>query len=159
MKTYYTKTHFLVVFLLPLIYSCASNQQKPDEAYKNVKWDKTNTYQTPADLEIIKEPTKMVVVKKQPEAKSEWNTFRIATETRIKATETKIEAIKSNPALTNKDQKKLAVLEKSNNDLRNQLNEYNREANEKWEAFKTKMAENMTQLNNEIDVISPNDKK
>ncbi len=159
MKTQLTKTYLSAFFFALLLTACESHEQKPDEAYKKVKWDKTQSEEAPAIIKATVPKTVQPAEIKKIDMPTEWQTYRIEMENRIKATEAKIEDIKATANLKAKDLKKLSVLEKSNNDLRNELNEFNREVKIQWESFKMEMAEVMGQIDTDLQELTPSDKK
>lgn len=146
-------------FCAILIASCESREQKADDAFDRVKQAKEESAgQGVLVTEISKQPTASVTIKKI-EKPDEWTAFRGETEKKVAANDTLIKAIKSNPNSSSKMLKKLANLEKDNNDLRKQLDEYREEVKVKWETFKANMNEQANEIEVELKDIRINSKK
>jgi hypothetical protein len=137
----------LVVFLI----SCESHEQTPDDAFENIKELKEKEGITP---EIIQEVEKIEVAKPD-----EWTQFKTETENKIVANEAKIKKIKSIPNASTKLLKQVTDLEKDNNDLRRQMDEYKEEMKVMWESFKIKINHDVNEIDIELKDLIINNKQ
>ena len=118
-----------------LITSCGPPKQKPEDAFDRVKKVRMLTNDSNfVSEEIIQESMKTEPVKKN-ENLDEWTKFKIETEKKIHQNEKKIKEIKSLPGANAGMLRKLANLEKDNNDLRIKMEAYQEEVKAKWELF------------------------
>ncbi|MDP1745763.1 MAG: hypothetical protein Q8L90_09310, partial [Bacteroidota bacterium] len=111
-----------------------------------------------AEKEITKVPTKVEVVIKN-ESVDEWKKFKFETEKKILVNENKIKEIKGIPDSNTKLYRQVTTLEKNNNDLRKQMDEYNEEMKVKWESFKVKINHDVKEIGIELQDIQVNNKK
>lgn len=146
-------------FSLMIFVSCESLEQKTDDAFELVKEEKMMAKDSfIAEKEITKVPTKVEVVTKN-ESVDEWKKFKFETEKRIHINENKIKEIKGIPDSNTKLYRHVATLEKDNNDLRRQMDEYNEEMKVKWESFKVKINHDVNEIGIELQDIQVNNKK
>ncbi len=149
----------MACFTALILASCESHEQKTDAAYERVKVEKLASKDTvDIGMPVIEEEKKTFPVKKI-EVVDEWIKFKLETEKKIIANENKIKEIKSIPNANTKLLKKAAHLEKGNNDLRRQMNEYNEEVKVKWESFKTAVNHNVNEISIELKDIASSNKK
>lgn len=135
---------------LMFLLSCTQHEQKADDAFDRLKKEKLRTKDSVVITEEpMLEPKKNVVVKKA-ESPDEWTKFKIETESKIIANESKIRELKGNPNSKAKLLKKIATIEKHNNDLRKQMDVYNEDVKVMWENFKVKMRHDVNEI--EIDL-------
>jgi hypothetical protein len=146
-------------FSLMIFVSCESPEQKTDEAFEHVKEEKMMAKDSfIAEKEITKVPTKVEIVMKN-ESIDEWKKFKSETEKRILINENKIKEIKGIPDSNTKLYRQVTTLEKDNNDLRRQMDEYNEEMKVKWESFKVKINHDVNEIGIELQDIQVNNKK
>lgn len=139
--------------------SCESPEQKTDEAFEHVKEEKMMAKDSfIAEKEITKVQTKVEIVMKN-ESVDEWKKFKLETEKRILTNENKIKEIKGIPDSNTKLYRQVTTLEKDNNDLRRQMDEYNEEMKVKWESFKVKINHDVNEIGIELQDIQVNNKK
>ncbi len=139
--------------------SCESHEQKADDAFDIVKQERMFPKDSiHAKEEIIEEAKKTEVVKKK-ENQDEWTKFRTDMEKRIALNEIKIKEIKNTPNATSKLLKKVANLEKDNNDLREEMEEYYQDMKAKWENFKLKLNHDANDVDLELKALVVNNKK
>lgn len=150
------KSNFILIiitsiFLMKTLVSCESHEQKADEAFEAFKEDKSKLKDSNIIIkEVIREP------EKKNEVPDEWTKFRIETEKKIFINEKKITEIKNIPNTDSKLFRKVTSLEKDNNDLRHQLDQYNEEAKEKLEKFKWKINKNADEISMELKDLKAN---
>lgn len=143
-----------------ILVSCQSHEQEPDQAFEQVKEEKMFSNKNDSDSiikKIIKEPKKLESALKN-ENLDEWTTFKMETEKKIRSNENKIKEIKSTPNTDSKLLRAVINLEKDNNDLRKQMDEYKEEMKVKWENFKTKMNHDINEIGIELKDIKINNK-
>lgn len=146
-------------FSLMIFVSCESPEQKTDEAFQLVKEEKMMAKDSfIAEKEITKVASKVEVVIKN-ESVDEWKKFKLETEKRILINENKIKEIKGIPDSNTKLYRQVATLEKDNNDLRRQMDEYNEEMKVKWESFKVKINHDVNEIGIELQDLQVNNKK
>lgn len=146
-------------FLVMMLASCQSHEQKADDAFDVVKQDKMLLKDSNmSSKEIIQEPKKIEFVKKS-ETPDEWTKFKFETEKKILTNEKKIKEIKSIPNANAKLLRKVTNLEKDNNNLRRQMDEYKEEVKVKWENFKVKMNHDVNEIGIELKDMTVNNKK
>lgn len=146
-------------FSLMIFASCESPEQKTGDAFELVKEEKMMAKDSfIAEKEIIKAPTKVEVVIKN-ESVDEWKKFKLETEKKILVNENKIKEIKGIPDSNTKLYRQVTTLEKNNNDLRKQMDEYNEEMKVKWESFKVKINHDVNEIGIELQDLQVNNKK
>jgi hypothetical protein len=133
---------------LMFLSSCTQDGPKADDAFDRLKKEKLLTKDRVIIPEApLAEPKKISVAKKV-ENLDEWTKFKTETESKITTNENKIKVLKGIPNSNAKLLKKIATIEKHNNDLRKQMDVYNEDVKMKWENFKAKMSHDV----NEIDI-------
>lgn len=146
-------------FFLMIFVSCESPEQKTDDAFELVKEEKMMAKDSfIAEEEITKVKTKVEIVMKN-EIVDEWKKFKSETEKRVLINENKIKELKGTPDSNTKLYRQVATLEKDNNDLRRQMDEYNEEMKVKWESFKVKINHEVNEIGIELQAIQVNNKK
>ena len=159
MKTNFISITLTCCLLVMILVSCASHGQKGDAAFERVKEEKMLPKDSNAiSKEIIVEPKKIEPIKKN-ETQDEWTRFKIETEKKIISNENKIKAIKITPNTNAKLLRKVTSLEKDNNDLRRQMDEYKEEVKAKWENFKATMNHDINEIDIELKDMTVNNKK
>lgn len=146
-------------FSLLIFVSCESPEQKTDGAFELVKEEKMMAKDSfIAENEIPKVVTKVAIVMKN-ENVDEWKKFKLETEKKILKNENQIKEIKGMPDSNAKLYRKVATLEKNNNDLRRQMDEYNEEMKMKWASFKVKIDHDVNDIGIELQDIKVNNRK
>lgn len=167
------KTNFITIitkiyFWAMILISCESQEQNIDGAFNHVKEEKMLTGDSNGfNNEIIKKRWKREIIKNNSsqnvtnmqENMSEWTKFKIETEKKILINEKRIKDIKGIPVTNSKLIRNVLSLEKDNNDLRRQMDEYNEEVKLKWEIFKAKINHDVNKIGIELKDISINNKK
>lgn len=139
--------------------SCGPRAQKPEDAFTIVKKERMLSNDSSfASKEVIQASMKTEVVKKT-ETVDEWTRFRLETEKKIRQNVALIEKIKNIPDLSNGMRKKIATLEKDNNNLKMSLNEYPEEVKAKWEAFKSSISHGANEIGIELNSMMTDQKK
>lgn len=149
-----------VCFSVMILVSCESHEQESDDAFEQVKEEKMISNENNSDSvikEIIEEP-KILKSAMKNENLDEWTKFKIETEKKIHTNENKIKEIKGIPNTDSKLIRTLLSLEKDNNDLRKQMDEYQEEIKVKWENFKTKINHDVNEIGIELKDIKINNK-
>ena len=148
------KAYFLAMILI----SCESHEQKVDDAFNHIKEEKM----LKNDSNVISKALFQEKIKTKPVIKNdqdEWVKFKIETEDKILKNEAKIKEIKSIPDMGMGLNRKVAHLEKDNNDLRMEMDEFKEETKVRWENFKLKMDHDANEIGIELKDISINNKK
>lgn len=164
MNTNFTSMIITGCFSAMILVSCESHEQKADDAFERVKEEKMMSKDSNSiSKEIIQEPkfvTKNASLNGEvgQENPDEWAKFKMETENKILANENKIKEIKGIPNTNAKLLKKVTFLEKDNNDLRRQMNEYSKEMKSKWENFKAKMNQDVNEIGIQLKDLTINDK-
>ena len=142
-----------------ILISCGSHEQKPDDAFDRVKKERMISNDSNfVSKEIIQESMKTELVKKT-ENLDEWTKFKIEAEKKIHMNEKKIKEIRSLPNVNASLLRKVAILEKDNNDQRMRIDKYNEEVKVKWEMFKASMNHNVNEIGIELNAMKLNNKK
>lgn len=163
-KQMITKTNFITLiiaglFSATILISCESHEQKADDAFELVKEEKMLSSDINIDSPIvIQESIKTDLVKKN-DSPDEWTLFKVETEKKIFSNESKIKEIKGIPNADTKLFRRVASLEKDNNDLRIKMDEYKGEEKARWENFKTMVNHDANEIGIELKDIKINNKK
>lgn len=158
-NTNFTSIIISCCFSLLIFVSCESPEQKTDDAFELVKEEKMMAKDSfNPQKEATKVTTKVEIITKN-ESIDEWKKFKLETEKRIVMNENKIKEIKGIPDSNPKLYRKVTTLEKNNNDLRKQMDEYNEEMKLKWESFKVKINHDVNEIGIELQDITVNNKK
>jgi|APHig6443717817_1056837.scaffolds.fasta_scaffold09424_5 hypothetical protein len=144
----------LLSFLFGLfITSCGADKQKVDDAFDRIKKERMLLTDTNfVSKEIIQESMNTVPVKTK-ETLDEWTKFKIETEYKIRLNDNKIKQIKGLPNANARLLKKVAGLEKDNNDLKIEIEKYNEEVKVKWEMFKVSTNHHINEIGIELDAL------
>lgn len=142
-----------------ILFSCESHEQKADEAFDLVKEEKMLSKDSSLkQREIIEEPEKKEILKINQNM-DEWTKFKTNIEKKILKNEDKIKVIKNVPNANTKLLRQVTNLEKENNDLRRQMNEYNEEVKLRWENFKLKINHDANEIDIELKDLTINNVK
>lgn len=144
---------FFLLFSL-LIFSCQSTEEKTDHAFENAKLSKEFTddsldMETEAELAplLATKPMKVVVV-------DPWINYSKEIEKEIKANEKMIADLRIASGSNEKEFKKIASLEKSNQELQRKVLEYKQNLDADMEKFKSEMKSEMIGLEEDIKELS-----
>jgi len=150
-----TVTCLIAIF----ISSCGSHQEKPDDAFERVKQVRMmSTDSSFVSEKVIQESMKTEPIKKN-EILDEWTKYKNEMEKKIHSNENKIKEIKGLPDANDGLLRKVAVLEKTNNDLRVKMDEYKEEVKVKWEMFQASMNHNVNEIEIELNTLKTDNKK
>jgi hypothetical protein len=145
-------------FLSMALFSCESHEQSADDAFENVKEEKTKLKDSViVAKELIPETNKTEPVRKT-ESIDEWTKFKMDAEKKITANEITIKTIKGIPNANAKLLRQVTSLEKDNNDLRKQMDVYKEEVKVMWENFKTKINHDVNEISIELKDLTVNNK-
>lgn len=158
------KSNFILIIgcsLLTGVVSCESHEQKADEAFEMVKEEKKLTKDTLLTIQdiTVEEKKTDVVKEKEKEHLTEWDKFKSETEKKILLNEDLIKEIKGKSNANAKLLKTMVSLEKDNNDLRKNMDQYKEEVKVMWENFKTKMNHDVNEIHIELKDIKLNNVK
>lgn len=128
-----------------IVTSCKSPSQKAEDAKENVQ-------DAREDLNDAKKDANTAVVKAAND--EEWKAFKIDADAKIKKNELRISELKSKlkkpgKGLDDADKLRIDALEKRNDELKSQLNDYEKNKTD-WASFTGKFNEDMNQLENEL---------
>lgn len=150
-----------VCLFVVIMVSCDSHEEETDNAFEQVKEEKMISNENDSDSviqEIIEEPKKLVSAMKTKKL-DDWTKFKLETEKKISGNENKIQNIKNIPNVDFKLLRKIASLEKDNNELRIQMDKFNLEVKMKWENFKTTINHDVNEIEIELKDLAKNNKK
>lgn len=136
--------------------SCESHEQKADNPSDSASGESLFSMDTNKHT-AIPMPRETAPVLKN-ETLSDWEKFKMETEKKIVANENKIKEIKSIPNENAQLFRKVSSLEKDNNGLRKQLDDYNLEEKARWEKFKLQMNRDVSDIGNELKDMKSNAK-
>ncbi len=143
------------VFFIIFLASCQSHEPKSDYAFDREKEERLLLKDSNSNSdEMLVEP-----IKKTEVSLSEWDYFKATMEKKLLVNESKIKQIKGLPNSNVKAYKKVARLEKENNNLRTKMADYHEEMKLKWGKFKTEMTKEMEVLSTELKDMTPIVKK
>ena len=129
----------VISFFILVFFSCTSHEQKADDGFDRFKEEKLVLKDSNnSRRDTIQTPQKSVTVKKV-EITDVWTLFVNEMKKKILANSNKIKVLKGIPNANVKLLRKVAGLEKENNDLRRQMDEYNEEMKVQREKFIVKM--------------------
>jgi hypothetical protein len=143
-KTVYTLAT-IVFFAGTVITSCTTSpSQKIEHAEEKVLDAKKEVKEAQSELNVI-----------QQDFDTDYKQFRIVYDNKINANEKSIAELKLNIASANQEnkvlyQKKLAELERKNNDLKIELVDYKADGADEWNEFKTEFKNDMDELGKEF---------
>lgn len=147
------KTIVIPVFVLFFI-SCHSIEEKTDSAYEDAKESKEFTddsldMETEAELVPLLKTKPMKVVVVDP-----WTNYSKEIEKEIKANEKIIADLRISSGSNAKEFKKIAGLEKSNQELQSKLIEYKQMLDADMEKFKSDMRSDLIELEQDFKELS-----
>lgn len=149
---------FFLLFSI-LIFSCQSTEKKTDHAFEDAKLSKKFTddsldMETEAELVplLATKPMKAVVV-------DSWINYSREIEKEIKANEKMIADLRTASGTNAKEFKKIASLEKINQELQSNLIEYKQKFEADLEKFKSEMKSDMIELEEDLEELSKNIQK
>ena len=161
MKTYKILLKTIVSGLICSIFLsfCTQHEPKADDAFDRLKKEKLSTKDSVIITEEpIPEPKKSSTIKKI-ENPDEWTKFKTEAESKITANESKIKALKGIPNSNAKLLRKIATIEKRNNELRKQMDVYNEDVKVMWENFKAKMSHDVNEIEIDLKDLTINNRK
>ena len=145
--------------LTTILTSCGSHAPKQDDAFDQVK--KVRMLSNDSNFtskEVLKESMKIEPAKKI-EKPDEWTVFKNGIEKKMHQNEKKISEIKSLPGVNTELNKKLQSLEKENDNLKKQMDQYVEEVKVKWETFKASMNHNVNEIDIELNAMKTSNSK
>jgi hypothetical protein len=157
------KQNFILIIIISylsaaLFSSCESREQNTDDAFEIIKEEKMLSNDSNYVLKaMLQEPVK-TKLSKNIEKPDEWTAFNIEIENKILNNEKKIIEMKKKSNSNSNLLRKVINIEKTNNDLRNQMNDYKEEVKLKWETFKSSINHDVDEINIELKTISINKK-
>jgi len=147
-------------FFIMILASCESHEQKVDDAFERVKEEKkTIKDSTLISKALVEEPKKAEQIVNKIDTSDDWTKFKKEVEKKILANQNSIKALKSLPDANSRLLKKIAGLEKDNNDLRNQMDEYNEDMKVRLEKFKVQVNHDVNEIGIELKDITITNKK
>lgn len=152
-------TKVAALFLMAMVVSCTSREQRNDAAFNRVKQEKKQTNDSAVvndamTFEITKPKS---VVKK--EITDERTEFKQEISKKIQINQNRIIEIKKSGDNGGDWSKKITELEKQNNGLSILLDEYNKDEKLKWELFQATMNQHVDEIGIELKAITINNKK
>ena len=133
-------------------------QMKHSRWLKKKKKLTKDTLLTIQDITVEEKKTD-VVKEKEKEHLTEWDKFKSETEKKILLNEDLIKEIKGKSNANAKLLKTMVSLEKDNNDLRKNMDQYKEEVKVMWENFKTKMNHDVNEIHIELKDIKDEESK
>ena len=123
-----------------LFMSCDSNQNKVKDAKEKVQEEKKDVMDAQKELE-----------KAEQDSIRMYNEYKTAQLEKINENDSAIAHYRAKMKMESKDmrekhEKKIADLEKKNNELRMKLNNYNYDGKSSWQSFKTEFNHDMEEL-------------
>jgi hypothetical protein len=134
--------------------SCESHEQKADDPFEKIKEEKQVIKDSIVINKEMPKATKVVEVTKKIENADDWSKFKTDLEKKIFSNETTIKTLKEKPEASSKTLRKVGNLEKENNNLRNQLEQYTEDAKVRLETFKTQTNHDVNQIEIELNDIT-----
>ena len=151
MKTNLIGIITLITLTVTIFVSCESHEQKADDAFESFKENKMMS----ADGMTLEKAT----VEKKSDNTDEWSVFKLETEKKIIVNEKLIKNIRSSSESNAGLLKKATSIEKENNDIRKQMEEYKEEEKLKWENFKSTMNHDVNKINIQLKDLKINIKE
>ena len=152
-------TEIATLFLLAMVVSCTSREQKNDAAFNRVKQEKKETN----DSAVVNEAMTFEITRPRSVVKKETTDerteFKQEITKRIQINQKKIIEIKKSRDKNGDAGKKITELEKQNNSLSILLDENNKDEKLKWELFKATMNQHVDEIGIELKAITINNKK
>lgn len=159
MKTSITLNTIKACFVLIILASCESHDQKHNDAFDRFKKEKMTSTDSIENIKEISKIENKTEPLKTTENTDEWVKFKNETEKKILANENKIKRIKQTPEANVRLFKKIIRLEKDNDDLRLQLKVYEEEVKVNLEKFKEKINLKAKEIDTKLKDISISEKK
>lgn len=128
-----------------IVVSCKSSTEKTEDAQTEMNNEMNDMHNDTISIVEVDGDSKSDYAK----LKAETNEMIAENDRKIAAFKIKMKGEKAD-AQASLD-KKIAVLEAKNNQLKKDLNEYTEEGKEKWGAFKTRVQKSMDDINKDID--------
>ena len=136
--------------------SCDSGQPKPDTAFESFKENKLMIKGSDStDKVIIKNPKKS----DQEQNPDDWTKFKAEMERKIIKNEHTIKEIKGIPNGNTELYRKASRIEKDNNELRKQMDDYHKKMQVGVENFKATMYQDMAKISVALKDLAVNNKK
>lgn len=139
MKATVAQITITICLILIILTSCESHEQKSNDAFDQFKQEKMMASDSIAVTVDSSQAAGKNLTEKINETINEWDKFKNHIEKKILANENKVKKIKQTPEASVKFLKKIVHLEKDNNDLKNQLKEYEEQVKINLEKFKEKI--------------------
>lgn len=158
MKVNFISISIKACLLIGLV-SCESQEQKPNEAFDQFKEEKMMLKDCVLTNIDTHQQMKTVTPLKANESADEWTRFKNEIENKILLNENKIKKLKQTPKADIKLFKKIVRLEKDNDELKTQLNEYEVEVKENLKKFREKVDGELSEIIVQLKDISLNEKK
>jgi hypothetical protein len=147
------------VCLLIILVSCESQEQKSNEAFDQFKEEKLMLKDCVLTNTDTFQRMKASLPVKVNECENEWTKFSCEIENKIILNENKIKKLKQTPNADIKLFKKIVRLEKDNDELNTQLNEYEKEVKENLKKFKEKVDLKLNDIDTQLKDISVKEKR
>lgn len=137
--------------------TCESHEQRADEAFEQVKAEKKSNKEI---VFIENKPGEGEIndASKKYDNQDDWTLFKADVERKIQANAVKIKEIKGTPNVTSSMYKKAATLEKENNNLKIQMDEYKADEKLNWDKFKIKINYEGTDIGIKLKAIALDNK-
>jgi hypothetical protein len=152
-------TEIATLFLLAMVVSCTSREQKNDAAFNRVKQEKKETN----DSAVVNEAMTFEITRPRSVVKKETTDerteFKQEITKRIQINQKKIIEIKKSRDNNGDAGKKITELEKQNNGLSITIDEYNKDEKLKWELFKAAINQHVDEIGIELKAIRINNTK
>lgn len=149
----------LKVSLLIILVSCESQEQKSNEAFDQFKEEKLMLKDCVLTNVDMFQQMNTTAPLKTNESADDWIKFKIEIENKILLNKNKIKKLKQTPNADIKLFKKIVRLEKDNDDLKIQLNEYEFEVKENLKKFKEKIDVELNSIGTQLKDISVKEKQ
>lgn len=150
----------LTGFILSItLNSCESKVQSANSAFEQIQEDKKTEKDSIFIIkEVIQEPKK-IKKEKAVEMVDGWTLFKMEMENTILQNESLVKELKSIPNTNSKLLKKITYLEKDNNDLRKEIDDYKLAEKNNLEIFQSKLRLNANDIKTELVGFEVNNKK
>lgn len=150
---YKIKLSNILLLSILILSSCQSTEKKLDDAFDMVKKEKIDSGSSTIVIKnVVEEPKQSVQIIKNTN-EDEWKLFKLEMEKKIKLNETLIIGLKKATDSNSKTQRKIISLEKENDNLRRQMDDYHEAIKVEWENFKTKLDHQANQIAIELKDI------
>jgi len=149
----------ITCLLVLIMTACGSYEEKTDEAFDLVKKERMMSADTTIVGEVIIQQPKGDDLLNRTVNLDEWTKFHNETVRKIRLNNNKIKILRGGLQTNNRMLNKLNVLEKNNNELIIEMDQFNDEVKLKHEQFKISMNENLNRIGNEINTMKINHNK